>query len=854
MSDKSKTYRQTESDKQKIKRICKRFTDDRVNATVSGQPVDFSGYLTDDLGLLKVSVAEQLVLIDMEFRLKLGESALIEDYFPLIPELKENLSIALIYSEFRIRRKFFPTTAESYKKRFPDRFKELVEFIRDHDLPRTRQIDQTIRDAEPASVDTKSTLVEELQELFSGGSEELKSTNAEDKLVSTSSGYQLAELLGRGQFGEVWRAEAPGGVDVAIKIIPFPAGHKTTDQELSALEVMKKLRHSFLMQVQAYWVDEEQLYIVLELGDETLQDLAERHAENKERVPADLLVDYFKEAAEAVDFLHSENILHRDLKPANILLVSGHVKVADFGIARVLGKDEMTVTATTMGTPLYMAPEVWQGKASPRSDQYSLAMTYAELRMGRPPYSSKSLADVMDAHLKRKPDLSLLTQREQRVLKKALAKAPHERYASCAEFASQLDLAVNGKTTTNTDAPKRSWVLIALLVLICAASSIFAVMLAQVALKNASLPKVVLQKDVTIEMGADPKEYHIGIENVSGDFDLEFNWQPNDKQMSITSTDQTKNGATCRMAANLNAQETYLASVRLVRENETLAEQMVNIKVVPPKTWRPNGCQRAEDSRYVKFGGRFYDSEIEWEYAAGQRASFLLITPAPDSDDPNPFYILETKVTNDIFRQFADSGADLIDNAWEKGGIKNGEDLLAAKTPNHPVYRVHHIDADKFAQWVGKTLGCDCLLPSVKQWQKAAGLEETEFSGPFNRSFETLNKDGRIDVAFDRRGLGPISSGKSAADISIHGCRDMAGNGLEWTRTTRRGVTYRTIAELHANETDDFVVTMSQNYAAGRPFLFHDPVYVKNPVKLQTESTHFRSHYLSFRVIIELPM
>lgn len=870
MADKSKTHRKSESDKQKIKRICKRFTKDRVNATVSGKPVDFSEYLTDDLGALKASVAEQLVLIDIEFRLKLGESALIDDYFPLIPELKGNVSVALIYSEFRIRRKFFPTTAESYKERFPDRFKELVEFIRDHDLPRTRQIDQTLQDASPSGIETKkTTLVEELQELFSNGSESLKDTNSEDKLVSTSSGYQLAELLGRGQFGEVWRAEAPGGVDVAVKIIPFPAGHKTTDQELSALEVMKKLRHSYLMQVQAYWVDEEQLYIVLELGDETLQDLAERYADNEETVPAELLVSYFKEAAEAVDFLHSENILHRDLKPANILIVSGHVKVADFGIARVLGKDQIAVTATTMGTPLYMAPEVWQGKASPRSDQYSLAMTYAELRMGRPPYASKSLADVMDAHLKRKPDLALLTQGEQRVIRRALAKQPHERFASCSEFASKLDAAVNGATVANRGAPKRSWVLIALLVLVCAATSVFAVMLAISAVKQARLPQLELPDMVTLEMGADPYTLPFGVRHVSGEFDLEFDWQPRDGLMTINNVNRTGNGASCNITAALNAQPRYLASVTVSKDNETLAKQSVEIQVSPPNTWRPNGCERAEDSEYVKFGGKFYDRIITWEYALGKKANFILITPAPDSDDPNPFYILETKVTNDIFRQFADSGANLVNNDWKKGGFKDGESLPARLHPRHPVFRVHHIDADKFAIWLGEKLGCECLLPSVPQWEKAGGINEGEFLGPFNRPLKTLNQDGRIDVVYSPTDesedenesermdsiMGPMDSGIAEADISFHGCRDMAGNGLEWTRTAADGNTYRRISEMRDNAADDlFVFLMSQEYTASMPFLFYDPKYTHERVRLPSDNSNKATGYISFRVILELPL
>ena len=72
------------------------------------------------------------------------------------------------------------------------------------------------------------------------------------------------------------------------------------------------------------------------------------------------MIAYFREAAEALDYLHQMNVLHRDVKPANLLRLKGHAKVADFGLARVM-EDKMAA-ATFCGTPLYMAPEVWKKK------------------------------------------------------------------------------------------------------------------------------------------------------------------------------------------------------------------------------------------------------------------------------------------------------------------------------------------------------------------------------------------------------------------------------------------------------------------------------------------------------------
>src|SRR5262249_35458149 len=132
-----------------------------------------------------------------------------------------------------------------------------------------------------------------------------------------------------------------------------------------------------------------------------------------------------------------QKLSHRDIKPQNLLHLKGHAKVADFGIARPQ-QNAVDHTLNIGGTPAYMPPEMWRGDISVHSDQYSLALTWYEMRAGRRVFHATNPLDLAQQHLTEKPDLSGVPEAEQKVLLRALAKKPDERFPTCVAFAQAL--------------------------------------------------------------------------------------------------------------------------------------------------------------------------------------------------------------------------------------------------------------------------------------------------------------------------------------------------------------------------------------------------------------------------------
>jgi hypothetical protein len=264
-----------------------------------------------------------------------------------------------------------------------------------------------------------------------------------EKQAEPIPGYRLIDRLGGGGFGEVWRAEAPGGLHKAIKFVygdlqEVGEEGMRAEQELKALSRVKTVRHPYILSLERFDVIDGQLIIVMELADKNLWDrYKECRAQGLPGIGREELLGYLEETAEALDLMNSQyQLQHLDIKPQNLFLVHQHIKVADFGLVKDLEGMQASVTGGV--TPVYAAPETFDGWVSRYCDQYSLAIVYQELLTAQRPFVGNSVRQLVMQHLQGTPDLSSLPPADRAIIARALAKNPEERHASCKDLVRAL--------------------------------------------------------------------------------------------------------------------------------------------------------------------------------------------------------------------------------------------------------------------------------------------------------------------------------------------------------------------------------------------------------------------------------
>jgi len=257
--------------------------------------------------------------------------------------------------------------------------------------------------------------------------------------------YRVRGELGRGGMGAVYLAEQPGlGREVAIKELIQSADPVALKRFLQEAQVMARTSHPNLVQVHDMELQGNVNYLVMEfVRGSSLRDWM-----NQKPIPPPQTFAVMHGVLQALDYAHRHSIVHRDMKPENVLISDeGMVKVADFGIARLMDDTGVggtaTKTGTTVGTPQYMSPEqVASSKVDGRSDLYSAGIVFYELVAGQPPFTASEVDGpftLMAKHVQappRPPSVFRpgLNPELEQVILRALAKRPEDRFQTGAEF------------------------------------------------------------------------------------------------------------------------------------------------------------------------------------------------------------------------------------------------------------------------------------------------------------------------------------------------------------------------------------------------------------------------------------
>lgn len=266
--------------------------------------------------------------------------------------------------------------------------------------------------------------------------------------------YRIIEEIAAGSFGRVYK-----GLHiylknriVAIKLLhrAYLGSQKERENFLQEAQLLEMLKHPNILPILDVGIEDGIPYFVIEYApDGSLRDHLQ--AAHPHPLQLDVTLNILTQIGQALSYAHQQNIIHRDLKPENILFnARGDALLADFGIAVILSTPRTTVV-DIIGSPLYMAPEQFDGMLSKRSDQYALAVIAYEMLTGRNPFVGPNAAIMALKHQTEEPIAPTqfnpyLPVPVERAILKALSKDRANRYPDVQAFLTALHMFSSQKT------------------------------------------------------------------------------------------------------------------------------------------------------------------------------------------------------------------------------------------------------------------------------------------------------------------------------------------------------------------------------------------------------------------------
>ena len=247
-------------------------------------------------------------------------------------------------------------------------------------------------------------------------------------------GYTIQRGVGRGGFGEVYFAVSDGGREVALKYL-----RENPQVELRGVSHCINLKSPYLVTIfDVKKSADGEFFVIMEyVNGPSLRDILIAEP-NGIGVPKTAF--FLRELAKGLSYLHDRGIVHRDMKPGNIFYDDGYVKIGDYGLSKCISESRHTQQTVSVGTLHYMAPEMGSGDYSRSVDIYALGVIAYEMLRGRVPFEGGSAGEVLIKHMTAQPDLTGLPAPFDRVIARALAKDPNQRYATVDEMVADVFL------------------------------------------------------------------------------------------------------------------------------------------------------------------------------------------------------------------------------------------------------------------------------------------------------------------------------------------------------------------------------------------------------------------------------
>lgn len=268
--------------------------------------------------------------------------------------------------------------------------------------------------------------------------------------------FQVERRIGTGGMGAVYLAHDMSlDRPVAVKVLPDEYAVNPEAQERFIHEARAQARLVSPNIVRIYYIGRvpqgdgsgrKSLYFAMEYVDGgSLEGILERH----ERLDPEKARLWMMQAVLGLKAAYAAGLVHRDIKPGNMLVdQNGHIKIADFGLAKPMGaKPSSTLAGTIVGTPLYISPEQINNKPlDHRADMYSLGCAFFHLITGKPPFEGEASFDIITSHLRDTPPQILqvspeVSPRFAHIFDRLMAKTPDERFATHEELLAALDAA-----------------------------------------------------------------------------------------------------------------------------------------------------------------------------------------------------------------------------------------------------------------------------------------------------------------------------------------------------------------------------------------------------------------------------